>query len=59
MWADLSSLVIPGGGALAPQTRNAAARESAKLSRTPLEETSPSLRFGAAAFRVSAALRPE
>lgn len=28
------SFVIPGGGALAPQTRNEAARESAKLSRT-------------------------
>ena len=59
MWVEGSTFVIPGEGALAPETRNPAARVSANLSRTLLAEPSPSLRCGAALFRVSAALRPE
>jgi len=31
MWGDAELFVIPGEGALAPQTRNMAARESATL----------------------------
>ncbi len=58
-WDALFSFVIPGAGALAPETRNKAARGSAKLSRTLAADRSPALRCGAAWFRVSAALRPE
>lgn len=60
MWGDLNPVVIPGEGALAPETRNLAARVSAKLSRTPaLMIVRDKITFGAAGFRVSATLRPE
>ena len=60
MWGDLNTVVIPGEGALAPQTRNPAARGSATLSRTPaLMIVRDKITFGAAGFRVCAALRPE
>ena len=60
MWGDRIAVVIPGEGALAPETRNPAARVSAKLSRTPaLMIVHDKITFGAAGFRVSAALRPE
>ncbi|GLK49261.1 hypothetical protein GCM10017620_22340 [Brevundimonas intermedia] len=57
----LLAFVIPGEGPLGPEPRNPAARVSANLSRT---RSSNSLRrmdfaFGAAGFRVFAALRPE
>ncbi|GAA0646767.1 hypothetical protein GCM10009101_20020 [Brevundimonas lenta] len=56
----MRAFVIPGGSEQSElQTRNPAARESANLSRTQLADTSPSLCYGAAGFRVSAALRPE
>ena len=60
MWGDPIAVVIPGEGALAPETRNPAARVSAKRSRTPaLMILLDKITFGAAGFRVSAKLRPE
>jgi len=57
----LFSFVIPGGGPLGPQTRNPAARESANLSRIRSSDIVRRMdfAFGAAGFRVFAALRPE
>jgi hypothetical protein len=55
------AFVIPGEGPLGPQTRNPAARASENLSRTPRSDIVRlnHFAFGAAGFRVSAALRPE
>ncbi|EDX79963.1 hypothetical protein BBAL3_1120 [Brevundimonas sp. BAL3] len=58
---SIITFVIPGGGPLGPQTRNPAARESANLSqiRSSGIVRRMDFAFGAAGFRVSAALRPE